>query len=134
MSTIRSVHKYVPCVAPVVLLPVPASSLQRPSSPSSQSEQVVKTWASKKGDKKDKGEPLAKRLRSTFSSRMLLAWLAWALLLWWALPLSQPLLEVLPVARCWSNLLAALLPIFWQQKADRPSPPPAAAACALSGM
>lgn len=41
----------------------------------------VKTWHSKKGGDK-KGESWAKRLRATFSGRMMLAWLAWALLIW----------------------------------------------------
>jgi hypothetical protein len=42
---------------------------------------VVKTWASK-GDKKG-GGGLVKQLRATFGGRMMLAWLAWALLLWY---------------------------------------------------
>lgn len=43
--------------------------------------QRVKTWHSKKGGDK-KGQSWVKRLRATFSGRMMLAWLAWALLMW----------------------------------------------------
>jgi hypothetical protein len=43
--------------------------------------QRVKTWHSKKGGDK-KGESWAKRLRATFTGRLMLAWLAWALLIW----------------------------------------------------
>jgi hypothetical protein len=43
--------------------------------------QVVKTWSTK-NNKRDKQGKLLKHLRTVFSTRMMLAWLAWALLLW----------------------------------------------------
>ena len=66
----------VPLVAhsfmhPALVLPLPARPLQ-----------VVKTWSSKGG--KGEKEGLAQRLRGTFGSRMMLAWLLWALILWCA--------------------------------------------------
>lgn len=43
--------------------------------------QVVKTWSTKSGKRGNQGK-LLKHLRSVFSTRMMLAWLTWALLLW----------------------------------------------------
>lgn len=45
--------------------------------------QAVKTWSSKSG-KGEKKESMWQHLRTVFTGRMLLAWLAWALLLWCA--------------------------------------------------
>lgn len=42
---------------------------------------MVKTWSTK-NNKRDKQGKLLKHLRTVFSTRMMLAWLAWALLLW----------------------------------------------------
>lgn len=62
--------------------------------------QVVKTWAAKKGDKGARKEPLGQRLRATFSTRMLMAWLAWALLLWCARRLPAGSSRQCPLLLC----------------------------------
>ena len=46
---------------------------------------MVKTWSASKGGKGEKKAGLVAHLRSVCTTRMLLAWLAWALLLWWVL-------------------------------------------------
>lgn len=61
---------------------------------------MVKTWSSKSG-KGEKKKPLGQQLRAAFSTRMILAWLAWALLLW-CVPGSPSTRAAVPVAaRAW---------------------------------
>jgi translocation protein SEC63 len=60
------------------LIPI---TLYKLSGGSNDEAEVVKTWSTK-NNKRDKQGKLLKHLRTVFSTRMMLAWLAWALLLW----------------------------------------------------
>lgn len=62
------------------LIPI---TLWRLSGGEGEDAEVVKTWSASKGGKGEKKAGLVAHLRSVCTTRMLLAWLAWALLLWY---------------------------------------------------
>jgi hypothetical protein len=64
--------------------------------------QVVKTWSTGKGSngKAKQTSSMVAHLRTVFSNRMLVAWLAWGLVLWC-------------VCRSWSTRLCYCLPSAW---------------------
>lgn len=64
----------------LVLIPY---TLWKLSGGSEEETEVVKTWSSKGGKGGEKKKALGQQLKEVFSTRVIVAWLAWALLLWY---------------------------------------------------